>query len=318
MNWKAAFVTGLILLFTVTLYAQPPDGFRPSHKDICNPLKEGTSGLYGLCVAYCKAQYDDELGSLEQSNSQKQILKAYNKKKTYEDPYMPCFKGCPCYSVEDVDFIASHQNFYSCEDYFTEEVNGTWYESFQSMQQAGEFDANGDAQVSGSVYAIESEPDIQALACNWEFKGLSPPLKVERTWDGNSFDEEDRSKFEHCQSIIAQVVDELEIPCETNPECGRRVLIDHPTTHDGPFLEVNGALINDPPEDCVNTAVIAKVEWYWGDGEMDTFLKMADGYVYPFPNSHTYIKTGWFVWKLYAFDEEGKIVGKAGGFFANL
>ena len=132
MNWKTIITAGSMILLTGTLYAQAtPDGETLATEDVCDVLHDATPGLYGLCVRYCEAQYSDELDSLEFTNSQIQILENYNRKKTYNDRYMPCYKGCPCFSVEDAELIASHQNFYRCRDFIGKEVLETWYESWQ-------------------------------------------------------------------------------------------------------------------------------------------------------------------------------------------
>ena len=36
-----------------------PDGLTPAQEDVCDDLKGGTAGLYGLCVAFCEAHDSD-------------------------------------------------------------------------------------------------------------------------------------------------------------------------------------------------------------------------------------------------------------------
>lgn len=296
----------LVMFSATSTYAETKD-------DVCETLVDATPGLYGLCVAFCIAHPPGESGTLDLSNPQTRILRAYNQKKTYEDPDMPCFQGCPCFSVEDAEFTATHENYYQCIDNFQVERNGTWYESWKAIMQAGDIDQNGVAQTSADVSAYEIAPG--ELTCNWDYTSVSPTRKLQRHWFSPY--EEDRVKFEDCQEIIDHVVESESLECETNPECERRILIDYPSTGEKPTLIVNGILINDPEDECINNAPFAKIEWYWGDGSVDIFTPMSDGFIYPFPNSHTYTETGLFVWMMYGFDDEGKILSTAGNFYFN-
>ena len=71
-------------------FAQKPDKQTPAAESACNQLKADgvTKGLYGLCVAFCKAK--NHAG--ESSQSLKSILANYEKKQNKErgDPDMPC------------------------------------------------------------------------------------------------------------------------------------------------------------------------------------------------------------------------------------
>jgi hypothetical protein len=299
------FLVGSILIGESVL-AKPPE-------EVCDPLKESTSGLYGLCVAFCGNHPPGDLGTLDLSNVQTKLLKAYNSIRSDDDPEMPCFQGCPCFSLNEAVSVANSENYYRCTDYFQREVFGTWYESWQSIRQAGDLDQFGNPQTSGEVSAYEAAQG--ELTCAWQIQSTSPIRMQERYWF--SPNEEDRAKFEDCQAIIDYVVYDKGLECETLPECERRILIEYPTSGEKPTLLVNGALINDPNEECVNNSPIARIEWYWGDGSVDVFEPEADGYLYPFPNSHTYVETGLFVWIIYAFDERGRIVSSAGNFYFN-
>lgn len=292
------------MLVTGILYAEPPD-------DICDPLKNATPGLYGLCNAFCVAQPSHGLGTLDLSKSQTRILKAYNKKKTSDDPDMPCFQGCPCFSVEEAEFVATHPYFYNCVDYVNKPLGSIWYERWQSIDLWGDISPTGYAQTRGNVSAVQPEPDSEnppwVLICNWSFHVDSPFLDIGSWWEGDYFNEEDQRKIEDCQAIIEHVSEKNDLPCETLPECEIRILITN-VDRDDLSIEVIGSLINDPPQGCVNKSPIARVDWYWGDGSMDTFGEMPDGYVHPFPNSHTYSQSGIYLWTIYAFEKDGKIL----------
>jgi hypothetical protein len=115
MNWKAAFGAGLMLLVTVTLYAQTPDGETPSSEGACDELIFSTPGLYGLCIAYCEAQDLDSTGTVEPENiinskSKEKILENYNETMVEDfDPPMPCLTPppeCPCFTYQEVAAIA--------------------------------------------------------------------------------------------------------------------------------------------------------------------------------------------------------------------
>jgi len=99
-----------LLGFGPSAFAQPSDKQTPAAESACNLLKaEGvTKGLYGLCVAFCKAK--NHAG--ESSQSLKSLLANYEKKQNKEkgDPDMPCLDAvasrppvavaqpCPCWT----------------------------------------------------------------------------------------------------------------------------------------------------------------------------------------------------------------------------
>jgi len=99
-----AVFAALSLLSTATL-ASTPDGETPANEGVCDPLKGGTGGLYGLCVAYCEAQ---DLDSFEKEPPRSKILQNYNKKKQAGDPDMPCMQvPCPCWSGAELASIGA-------------------------------------------------------------------------------------------------------------------------------------------------------------------------------------------------------------------
>ena len=299
--------------FCLSFSAQANDDDLPPYEEICDQLNDATPGLYGLCNAFCLAQPPGDSGTFDLTDSQVKILRAYNRKKTYDDPDMPCFQGCPCFSVEDAAYVATHENFFRCADYYQTGKPVRYYESWKEIIQLGEIDQIGTAQNSTNVTTYESDPGW--LHCDWSFRSVSPNRELQRHW--SSFYEEDRAKFEDCQAIIDHVVNSKGLECETFPECESRIVIDR-VRIDDLTLNINGMLINEPDDECVNRSPFARVEWYWGDGTVDEFETMQDGYIYPFPNSHTYDDYGLYTWKIYAFDSKGKIVGIAGSFILIL
>ena len=106
-----------LLGFGPSAFGQPPDKQTPAAESACNFLKadEFTKGLYGLCVAFCKAK--NHAG--ESSQSLKSILANYEKKQNKErgDPDMPCLdtaasqppvtavQACPCWTDVEASAI---------------------------------------------------------------------------------------------------------------------------------------------------------------------------------------------------------------------
>lgn len=122
---KLTFYGVLILILSVysaNAVAKTPDGTTPAEETVCDPLRvEGiTKGLYGLCVAFCEARdvtsenipiTEEDYERLIDSMPSDRILENYNKKKSENDPPMPCVKieepdnGCPCFSNEELASI---------------------------------------------------------------------------------------------------------------------------------------------------------------------------------------------------------------------
>lgn len=107
-RWSVGFISlvfsalvGMMAL-TGAVSATTPDGETPANEGVCDVLKGGTAGLYGLCVAYCEAQ---DLDSFDKGPPNTKILANYNKKKLATDPEMPCLQvPCPCWS--DAEFAS--------------------------------------------------------------------------------------------------------------------------------------------------------------------------------------------------------------------
>ena len=111
-----AMMVVLVTLAVPTTYAQgTPDGETPPNEGVCDDLLYATSGLYGLCIAYCEAQDcdppligDDEPPSCQASD--RKLLDLYNQKKRPADPPMPCVQvTCPCWTLEELESINADQ-----------------------------------------------------------------------------------------------------------------------------------------------------------------------------------------------------------------
>lgn len=104
---RTAAYMGLVVLLGLTssVQASTPDGETPANEGVCDVLKGGTAGLYGLCVAYCEAQ---DLDSFDKGPPNVRILANYNKKKLAGDPDMPCIQvPCPCWSAAEFGSITA-------------------------------------------------------------------------------------------------------------------------------------------------------------------------------------------------------------------
>jgi hypothetical protein len=108
------FVIGAVLFCGIAA-AKTPDGETPAEESVCDDLTRATPGLYGLCVAFCEAQ-DCELtinattGEVIEYGpncrpSSLKLLGVYNRRRSIDDPTMPCVieVGCPCWSESDID-----------------------------------------------------------------------------------------------------------------------------------------------------------------------------------------------------------------------
>ncbi|MCX4026198.1 hypothetical protein H0A36_15330 [Endozoicomonas sp. SM1973] len=103
--WYTAVFSVVFSVVSVNTHAKTPDGMTPAEETVCDVLKDATPGLFGLCNAYCEAQ---DLGPDSNKNSMEQLLSNYNKKKTENDPDMPCLDNhepeppeCPCCHLEE-------------------------------------------------------------------------------------------------------------------------------------------------------------------------------------------------------------------------
>ena len=106
-------IFGLAMMISPVMASGTPDGSTPANEGVCDVLKGGTAGLYGLCVAYCEAQDMDIVGDKETPNNK--ILANYRKKMQAGDPDMPCVKvPCPCWSDAELANITNSGGMLSC------------------------------------------------------------------------------------------------------------------------------------------------------------------------------------------------------------
>lgn len=102
-------LAGLLIITGISsVSAQTPDGQTPAEESVCDVVKGGTPGLYGLCVAYCEAQdldgYDfNDPNTAQKAAPNRKILENYRKKMQPGDPDMPCLQvPCPCWDESDL------------------------------------------------------------------------------------------------------------------------------------------------------------------------------------------------------------------------
>lgn len=108
-----SFLVALLATMPSPVLASTPDGETPANEGVCNVVKGGTPGLYGLCVAYCEAQDLDIVGDKEAPSNK--ILANYRKKMQAGDPDMPCVKvPCPCWTDAELAGIVNSGGALSC------------------------------------------------------------------------------------------------------------------------------------------------------------------------------------------------------------
>lgn len=109
----SVLIAGLATMSAPAIASGTPDGTTPANEGVCDVLKGGTPGLYGLCVAYCEAQDLDIVGDKETPNNK--ILGNYRKKMQAGDPDMPCVKvPCPCWTDAQLANITNSGGTLSC------------------------------------------------------------------------------------------------------------------------------------------------------------------------------------------------------------
>lgn len=103
------FLSALLMTAAAPAFSSGPDGMSPAEETVCDGLHEATPGLYGLCVAYCEAQDCDfeSAISAQCSAPNPRLLDIYEKKRTPEDPPMPCLlpeaeNECPCFAADEL------------------------------------------------------------------------------------------------------------------------------------------------------------------------------------------------------------------------
>jgi hypothetical protein len=105
-------VIGLLVANTTAKADGTPDGTTPANEGVCDVLKGGTPGLYGLCVAYCEAQ---DLDSFDKDPPNTKILANYRKKMQAGDPDMPCVQvPCPCWNSAELGSITADNTAAAC------------------------------------------------------------------------------------------------------------------------------------------------------------------------------------------------------------
>lgn len=108
-----ALVAGFAALAEGTL-----DGEPPANEGVCDALLDATPGLYGLCVAFCKAQdceatFDEGTGEVTFDAckpSSPKLLDTYNERTEPGDPPMPCVTvigACPCWTEDELALIGA-------------------------------------------------------------------------------------------------------------------------------------------------------------------------------------------------------------------
>jgi hypothetical protein len=130
-----------------------PDGLTPSQEDVCDDLKYGTPGLYGLCIAFCEAHdsecvpdlaLEDPFANCRRRDAK--ILRNYKKKMREGDPDMPCLPSagedpqyaCPCWSQEDLEYFPFSLLSYQVDETFGGCETNSYQEYWDHDEETGE------------------------------------------------------------------------------------------------------------------------------------------------------------------------------------
>ena len=306
-------ILGLLLAGT-SVTAKTPDGVTPAEEDVCDILKGGTPGLYGLCVAYCEAQDLDEVDPSSVAMSKIALLDNYKKKMRPSDPTMPCLnpdpEDCPCFTYDEALAVGMHAGLWYCEDLREQTLqSGQWVERYIDFFAVGP-NIRSDGWPLFQAYASAAKsggPPASLLECFYQHWDIAAGDPIGRSWYGLPSDEEDVQLYEACTYSLELVELNSGAACENYWYCHTRGGLGAPEV-DGRTVTVNGYLVNDPPEECVNKAPVGRVDWYWGDGLTDVFYPKPDGYVYPFPNSHEYGEAGSYFFFVYVYGYDDQLL----------
>ncbi len=116
---KIILSVAVTILMAPSALAQKPDRETPANASVCDVLllHEATPGLHGLCVAFCEVQghpnilaaiTKQDIRALEDAAPSGRILANYDRKKTDNDPDMPCMNPttvtdpCPCWAEAEL------------------------------------------------------------------------------------------------------------------------------------------------------------------------------------------------------------------------
>jgi hypothetical protein len=114
-NVCTALVLSLVL--SAPSAAVIPPRLVPNDEEVCKILKDATSGLYGLCLAYCESTDSSELLMTEVDRAalpafRIKLFAKYNGKRQAGDPQMPCATyyndtGCPAWTKDQINSVGS-------------------------------------------------------------------------------------------------------------------------------------------------------------------------------------------------------------------
>lgn len=110
MKWMKMLIV-LTMLAGSAGIALAGDGAPPSVEEVCDVVKYGAPGLFGLCIAFCEAQdcepdpfADDPFENCQPGSER--VLANYRRKMEPGDPEMPCLKDpCPCWTQDEIDSL---------------------------------------------------------------------------------------------------------------------------------------------------------------------------------------------------------------------
>jgi len=170
---------------------------RHNQHEVCNDLKGGTRGLYGLCVVYCEAQSCDAeaaaAGQCTRQSFNERVVENYNRIKAADDPDMPCLEEpasvspCPCLTEQE----ANDTQWSSCDiDDGVTRVGGIQGEELSVDTTMSTCELEGlyygadsrysvldGQQLSACSTMVESAADLDGISC-----GDSPEEEIDNNF----------------------------------------------------------------------------------------------------------------------------------------
>jgi hypothetical protein len=206
-----------------------PDGLTPAEEDVCDDLKNGTPGLYGLCVAFCEAHDSDCVPDYSLENPyrdckkrDRNILDKYRQKMGDGDPDMPCLPSagedpefaCPCWNQEDLEFFPFQSTGWS--------ASGTWLDCNMEADwsiwddEAEEFECEQYAAYIGESSALPdgNEFHVDLLVTSGDCDGnyctgfvgcMGDTCPPELAGRGEFIIDVDEQEYANCMAAIEQL-----------------------------------------------------------------------------------------------------------------
>jgi hypothetical protein len=213
MNWKTILAVWTILL-SGTLYAKTPDGVTPADEAICD-LESGAA--YGLCNAYCEAMDCDGDQTHASATACQRVQDRFTQKTGRDLPCLVPPAVCPCYTYDDVAYIAGTFPLPSAFSQFCHNGPSTGAVLFQSIEAAvgdpppGSFDSR-DSKAWESMDTIWDDAMVGCEYQRYVWNGESSEIEfLEWTVPPTA---ESRPVYLACKAIMDAVFEAYPLDCD--------------------------------------------------------------------------------------------------------